>query len=217
MNKRHLFCLCFFLCVIVLLMTSCNPTRRVSRQTEEFIVEFSDDGSRFSAEVMSKEISHKEKTNTPSKKVSSKDDKSLSEIDRLEKEDAQYAKHYQLIKEWLGVRHRIGGNTKNGIDCSGFVGVLYQEFYNISLPHSSSAMAAKLHLLKNKELLEMGDLVFFCIRGKRVSHVGYYLKDDEFVHASTSQGVIISSMNESYWKKYFCGFGKKEDVLKQFH
>lgn len=214
MYKRSALYRYIFLFMMALMATSCSSLRKASQSSDEFIVEFSDEVSQPRKEVGKSSKDRKETGYTQLQRGTLSKD-TPPEMDKSAKKDEQDARLQEFIKEWLGVRHRIGGRTKNGVDCSGFVGVLYQEIHNTSLPRSSSDIAATVNLKHNREELETGDLVFFCIRGKRVSHVGYYLDNGRFVHSSTSQGVIISSMNEPYWDKNFCGFGKKEDFLKQ--
>lgn len=117
---------------------------------------------------------------------------------------------YAFVVDWRGVPYRYGSVGMNGTDCSGFVMKLYEEVYNISLGRTSAAgLMSKTHQVKRNNLKE-GDLVFFNIRnrcGGAASHVGVYLKDNKFVHASTSSGVIISSLNEPYYKRTYIGGG----------
>jgi|SRR5476649_683864 len=99
---------------------------------------------------------------------------------------------------WKGVRYRLGGSTKRGIDCSGFVQTTFREQFGLVLPRSTSeqqGMGAKIQRTK----LRPGDLVLFHA-GSTGRHVGIYLGNDQFVHASTTSGVMISSMSEQYWK-----------------
>lgn len=113
----------------------------------------------------------------------------------------------EQINHWLGTPHQIGGMSKNGIDCSGLVNALYNTVYNKGLQRrSSDIFAINVSPIAAHELQE-GDLVFFKI-GKNISHVGLYLKDNKFVHSSTSKGVIISSLTESYWDKHFFKAGR---------
>ncbi|KFK93213.1 MULTISPECIES: bifunctional murein DD-endopeptidase/murein LD-carboxypeptidase [unclassified Serratia (in: enterobacteria)] len=102
---------------------------------------------------------------------------------------------------WKGVRYRLGGDTKRGIDCSGFVQRTFREQFGMDLPRSTyeqEDMGRKIQRAK----LRPGDLVLFHA-GSTGRHVGIYLGNDKFVHASTSSGVTISSMNEAYWDKRY--------------
>lgn len=110
---------------------------------------------------------------------------------------------YRMVALWIGAPHRMGRSTKKGTDCSGFVTNIYKNIYGKTLARSSAAMLATNCERINKKSLCEGDLVFFYTRrkSKRPSHVGIYLKDGKFVHSSTSKGVIISSLDEPYYKK----------------
>ena len=124
-------------------------------------------------------------------------------LDGLQSETLQ-----QKIIEWLGTPYKGGSNTKLGTDCSGFVQMIYREVYNTELTHSSSSMIKEVKRLKNKSELQEGDLLFFKIWRHKVSHVGIYLKDGLFVHASTSNGVEIASLSMPYYKRTFFRGGR---------
>lgn len=114
---------------------------------------------------------------------------------------------YTFIEEWYGTPYRFGGTSKTGIDCSAFTRRLYEEVYNMSLVRTSIEQFASVAYI-TKEALKEGDLVFFKIRSKRISHVGVYLSDGKFVHASVSRGVVISDLEESYWSRSYAGAGR---------
>ncbi|MEH2920116.1 bifunctional murein DD-endopeptidase/murein LD-carboxypeptidase [Samsonia erythrinae] len=102
---------------------------------------------------------------------------------------------------WKGVRYRLGGDSRRGIDCSAFVQRTFREQFGMDLPRSTyeqQEMGQKVQ--RNK--LRVGDLVLFRA-GSTGRHVGIYLGNDQFVHASTSSGVMISSMTEGYWSKRY--------------
>jgi hypothetical protein len=113
---------------------------------------------------------------------------------------------YKFIENWWGTPYKMGGTTKQGIDCSGFVSQLFSSVYGMNVPRNSSAQQ-QFAVPINKNQIQEGDLVFFNTnrRKKRdyVSHVGIYLHNNKFVHASTSSGVMISDLTESYWEKHF--------------
>ena len=109
--------------------------------------------------------------------------------------------------EWLGVPYLYGGNDRDGIDCSAFVGVVYRQIYGINLHRTSNDMLRDVDLIGRSELRE-GDIVFFTNSKGKVSHVGVYLKDDLFAHSSTSNGVSVSNLEDSYWQKHFYKGGR---------
>jgi cell wall-associated NlpC family hydrolase len=111
-------------------------------------------------------------------------------------------KLYRFIEDWYGTPYKMGGNSKKGIDCSGFTNLLYKEIYEKNIPRNTAAIYKDLKKKKYKDLKE-GDIVFFNFDNKKLSHVGVYLGDGRFVHASTSKGIIINNINDTYYKKYF--------------
>lgn len=104
---------------------------------------------------------------------------------------------------WKGTHYQIGGLSRKGIDCSGFVQLAYAEEFNIQLPRTTNKQS-QIGTTISKENLMAGDLVFFKIptQGK-MYHVGMYLENNFFLHASTSVGVTISSLSNSYWTKNY--------------
>ncbi len=115
---------------------------------------------------------------------------------------------YRFIDEWYGVRYRFGGTSKSGIDCSAFVRELYSKVFGMSLVRTAMQQAASCCRLFTGNDLKEGDLVFFKVGTSRISHVGVYLTNDKFVHASSSRGVMISSLGDKYWKQYYAGGGR---------
>ena len=119
-------------------------------------------------------------------------------------------KLYRFIDSWIGVPHRSGGMDKKGVDCSGFTSILEKEIYSRSVPRTSRSMA-EIVKRKYEEDLKEGDLVFFDFQGQKFSHVGVYLHNNKFVHASTSKGVIISDLKDPWYYKYFSRAGSIKD------
>jgi hypothetical protein len=120
------------------------------------------------------------------------------------------AENKQLIKAidaWMGVPYQLGGCSKSGIDCSCFVQEIYSEVYGIALRRSSCEMFGDVRTVAVKDLKE-GDLLFLKRPGRKISHVGIYLKDKKFVHVTTARGVVISSLQEDYYQKYFHAGGR---------
>ncbi len=107
---------------------------------------------------------------------------------------------YRFITAWTGVKYRLGGLDKQGIDCSGFALILEKEIYGLTLPRRSKDQAEAIKR-KDKSNLKEGDLIFFSFGGNEVDHVGVYLNDDFFVHASTTRGVIVDDLKLPVYQK----------------
>jgi hypothetical protein len=107
------------------------------------------------------------------------------------------------MKKYLGIRYKRAGASRRGFDCSGFVKVIYQEIYGVDLPHQSSQQSRCPELESvSLDSLQTGDLVFFSSGRKKrsISHVGIYLSEGKFIHAARSHGVVISQLDDSYWR-----------------
>lgn len=107
------------------------------------------------------------------------------------------------IDEWYGTRYRYGGSSKSGIDCSAFTRVMFKSVFQIELPRTAREQYWKSRRISTTELKE-GDLVFFNTTGG-ISHVGMYLRNNKFVHSSSSKGVVISDLYEPYYLSHFIG------------
>lgn len=114
---------------------------------------------------------------------------------------------YYQVYDWAGTHYKYSGKTKKGIDCSGFVCRMYKDAYCIDLAGGSKDLFKTVCPLEKEELKE-GDMVFFKIKKGQISHVGIYLGNNKFAHASVKQGVIISDLDEDYYKKYFFKGGR---------
>ncbi|MFZ9695076.1 MAG: C40 family peptidase [Chitinophagaceae bacterium] len=111
------------------------------------------------------------------------------------------------VDEWMGVRYRFGGTTKKGIDCSGFTATVFASYCGVQLPRTSKRQYETCEKVESDHL-RAGDLLFFNTRGRGVSHVGIYLGNNKFIHASVSTGVMVSDSFESYYAKRFLGAGR---------
>jgi probable lipoprotein NlpC len=109
----------------------------------------------------------------------------------------------EQFSQWHGTPYRYGGMGRGGVDCSGFVYLTFRDRFDLQLPRTTVAQTDIGTRISKDELLP-GDLVFFKTgSGENGLHVGIFDTDDQFIHASTSQGVIRSSLNNVYWKKVF--------------
>ncbi|NTW68703.1 MAG: C40 family peptidase [Chlorobiaceae bacterium] len=110
---------------------------------------------------------------------------------------------FDSIDNALGTSYRSGGSSPDGFDCSGLVTYLYKKNFRMLLPRTAGEQAL-LGPLVEKKNLEAGDLLFFSIRGGRIDHVGIFMGNDSFAHASVG-GVMINRLIESYYlRRYIC-------------
>ena len=108
------------------------------------------------------------------------------------------------VVSYLGTPYVYGGNTREGIDCSGFTAKVYESGAKHQLPRSAREQYS-VGFPVARSNLAFGDLVFFNTTGHRPSHVGIYIEDDLFAHASVSKGVTLSSLESTYYRKRFVG------------
>ncbi|ORM62126.1 endopeptidase [Pantoea rodasii] len=107
------------------------------------------------------------------------------------------------LGRWRGTPYRYGGLSRGGVDCSGFVYLTFRDKFDLQLPRSTVDQTGIGTRIDKRDLLP-GDLVFFKTgSGENGLHVGIYDTDNTFIHASTSQGVIRSSLDNVYWRKVF--------------
>ncbi len=108
------------------------------------------------------------------------------------------------VVSFLGVPYRYGGTSMEGIDCSGFSSRVYADATKQAIPRSTVEQF-RVGKEIDKDDLQFGDLVFFNTTGRRPSHVGIYIEDDLFAHASVLSGVTISSLESTYYRKRYVG------------
>ncbi len=116
-------------------------------------------------------------------------------------------KFKQEINAFMGTKYKFGGSDRNGVDCSGFVLRVYHSALNIKLPHSAAAQSQLGQGVPTSGLV-LGDLVFFRAKPRKITHVGIYMGEGQFAHASTSSGVILSRLDESYYQHHYA-FSKR--------
>jgi len=125
----------------------------------------------------------------------------------ISEKEVRSKKLYSFVSDWYGTTYKYGGCDRKGIDCSCFTVTLYQKVYGKTVSRNAAAIHKECSNVRASHLKE-GDFVFFKIGSKEVSHVGVYLKNNKFAHASTSKGVIINDLDEAYYKKYFYEGGR---------
>lgn len=114
------------------------------------------------------------------------------------------AKMGRIIESFLGVPYQYGGNAKSGIDCSGLVAQVYKQYAGFNLPCATKKLYQLVKHVDQDDLV-YGDLVFFSDGWFSVSHVGIFIGDGQFVHSAKSSGVIVSSLDENYYRRRYRG------------
>ncbi|SHF85818.1 C40 family peptidase [Dysgonomonas macrotermitis] len=124
---------------------------------------------------------------------------------------------YNEAVDWLKTPYRRGGMSSKGMDCSGLTGTIYKNVFGITLQRSSNAISKMDVKDITKSELRPGDLVFFSTSrgGKRVNHVGVFLGNRHFIHASCSNGVIISSLDEAYYQRTWVKGGRVDGATEK--
>lgn len=119
------------------------------------------------------------------------------------------------VVDYLDTPYKYGGESKNGIDCSGFTQNIFQTALNYHLPRTASEQYLTGEKVGSKTDLNFGDLVFFdTTRDKFPGHVGVFLGNNLFVHSSLSKGVSVSSLESDYWKSRYVGAKRISGLFK---
>lgn len=110
----------------------------------------------------------------------------------------------QAYRDWQGTPYVLGGSSERGIDCSSFIQIIFDDYFGIDIPRNTKRQLYAGTGVRRRALAT-GDLVFFKT-GRKTLHVGVIVEDDEFLHASTSQGVTTGSLDDRYWQsRYLAG------------
>ncbi len=183
------------LTVFAIILASCGSTKNTGKVPEAII------GNENVKPKPSRKIG-------PNKNIAETKKTDANEIGEIEEEKPKKTLEniIEYAKTFQGTRYKFGGTTKAGMDCSGLVYTAFQK-ENITLPRISRDMATKGILISFKDI-EEGDLVFFkTSRKNTITHVGLVVESKrgevKFIHSTTQAGVIISSLDEAYWKKAF--------------
>ncbi|MEH6450286.1 MAG: NlpC/P60 family protein [Oleispira sp.] len=107
----------------------------------------------------------------------------------------------EQLSEWQGVPYRYGGLSKKGVDCSGFIYLTFAEEFGIRIPRTTKSQVLKGTVIEQSDLLP-GDLVFFNT-GYNQRHIGIYVGKKQFIHASSSRGVMLSRLDNPYWQSAY--------------
>src|SRR6201991_528260 len=137
----------------------------------------------------------------------------LSQIMGVAMSATSNMKLFHFVYDWIGTPYRFGGSSRKGIDCSAFTKELYSQVFNMDIRRNSRDIFSMVSPVRKDDLKE-GDLVFFKIHSRRISHVGIYLGNNRFAHAS-SRGVAINSLDDAYYSRYFYRGGRLLDAFKK--
>src|SRR3984885_13284168 len=154
----------------------------------------------------------------PSDDKSSDDQESLakdylSQIMGVALSTTSNVKLFQFVYDWIGTPYRFGGSSRKGIDCSAFTKELYSKVFDTDIMRNSRDIFSMVSPVSKDELKE-GDLVFFKIHSRSISHIGIYLGNNRFAHAS-SRGVAVSSLDDAYYSRYFYRGGRMLESFKE--
>ncbi len=156
-------------------------------------------------DIMPNNLSDIEKANWLQLKYSIKMDVAVEEITNISL--------LQKIDDWWGTPYCLGGSSKNCVDCSFFTLDVMKQIYNVDLKRTAAQQYEQSSKIEWTDLKE-GDLIFFKTEGRRnISHVGIYLTNNKFAHASTSQGVTISDLADPYWQRRLYSLGRVAPLL----
>ena len=137
----------------------------------------------------------------------------LSQVMGVALKATSNVKLFQFVYDWIGTPYRFGGSSKKGIDCSAFTKELYTQVFNMDIKRSSRDIFSMVTPVGKDDLKE-GDLMFFKIHSRSITHVGIYLGDGRFVHAA-NKGVAISNISDEYYSKYFYRGGRMLASFKE--
>jgi cell wall-associated NlpC family hydrolase len=129
-----------------------------------------------------------------------------AQLTKTQVENISNIKLYTVIEEWWATKYVYGGTGKRGIDCSALTGTILKQAYNLIVPRTAREQYAAAEKINRAEMRER-DLAFFNTTGG-VSHVGFYIGNGYFVHASVHSGVTINNLDDDYYHKKFIGGGR---------
>lgn len=221
MNSRFVQTLC-----LLLLLSSCKSLRPASKNNsgqstiaQKKNTQFLDDVSITPGEKKNPDFTHNKSIQPGSKKSVDNISSSSFNIEKADWLQIKYAiltdmpveqlndlPLLQQIDHWWGTRYCMGGDDEACIDCSAFTQTMLRSVYGVDVPRTAHEQYKFSAHINDTELKE-GDLVFFK-SGRYISHVGLYIGNYKFVHASTSGGVTISDLNDPYWSKKYAGAGR---------
>lgn len=190
---RYFTYITIILCSVNIL-TCCAPQKNRITYTKTTLPQTKNKKTNYATSKKQTQSSTTNKTSTNLNSISKKLGITVTNSDNQ--------KLYREAASWMGTRYKYGGTSKSGVDCSGFTHLMYKNVYGKTISRQSSAILNNNCKRISKGQLKEGDLVFFRTDGKKSSvpnHVGIYLKQNKFIHASSSKGVVISDLTTNYY------------------
>ena len=167
--------------------------------------------SVLAAEAQTKTVPNQAENKAPDEQQSLAKDY-LSQIMGVALSATSNMKLFNFVYDWIGTPYHFGGDSKKGIDCSAFTKELYSQVFNLDIKRNSRDIFKMVSPVSKDDLKE-GDLVFFKIRSRTITHIGIYLGNNRFAHAS-AKGVAISSLDDAYYSRYFYKGGRVLSAFK---
>jgi cell wall-associated NlpC family hydrolase len=202
MQKFFLIIITALITQFILIFTSCasfTPSKKSSNENTK--ISHPSDLPEFNIDIEEEDI-----PNVPNDNLEVNQRTVVDKIYSDVKSSYKKEKFMQQIISYLNTPYLYGGETKDGIDCSAFTQQIYFKSFDILLPRTARDQYGIDDVFNDRDLLKFGDLVYFNTSDIYFpGHVGIYLEDDLFVHSSSSNGVIISSLNNSYYSSKFIG------------
>lgn len=200
MNLKNIF----IFTLAIYLFTGCST----KNMEENIDMSVNDNNSSFRSASLEKTIKQKDSRYNKYKNLSkntktqakNKTFENYTNSDNITSKNNLNEELYDFYTKWEGVKYKLGGESKNGIDCSAFIKKAFEEKFDLEMPRTTT-LQSEIGKEIDKNELEVGDLVFF--RTGRSNHVGIYIENGKFMHASTKVGVTISDLNNSYFNKNY--------------
>ena len=186
--------------VITSIITGCSS--KFGNDNSGLSYQEGDDGYIFQSASLENTIQQRDLRLQKYKKIA-KSKKNLDSFNAQSYQNDRFDLNLELFDfytEWEGVEYKLGGDSKNGIDCSGFIQKAFKEKFDLTMPRTTT-LQSEVGKEIDKNELRSGDLVFF--KTGEINHVGIYLEDGMFIHASTKIGVTISELDNSYFSKSY--------------